>query len=122
MIISEMMLKEKWGRARNDLEDNNYIELPESNLTLAQYDSLEGWLDKNSRKRDTVVVSDLGFNNYVEYNYSDYLPEDIIKKIKRYYSSSHLYESTVEFNSFPPNDLLDYIKSNFNLSDYYSEG
>ena len=22
MIISEMMLKEKWGRARNDLEDN----------------------------------------------------------------------------------------------------
>lgn len=77
----------------NDLEDNNYIELPESNLTLAQYDSLEGWLDKNSRKRDTVVVSDLGFNNYVEYNYSDYLPEDIIKRIKRYYSSGHLYES-----------------------------
>ncbi len=106
----------------NDLEDNNYIELPESNLTLAQYDSLEGWLDENSRKRDTVVVSDLGFNNYVEYNYSDYLPEDIIKKIKRYYSSSHLYESIVEFNSFPPNDLLDYIKSNFNPSDYYSEG
>ena len=106
----------------NDLEDNNYIELPESNLTLAQYDSLEGWLDENSRKRDTVVVSDLGFNNYKEYDYSDYLPEDIIKKIKRYYSSSHLYESTGEFNSFPPNDLLDYIKSNFNLSDYYSEG
>ena len=22
MIISEMMLKEKWGRVRNDLEDN----------------------------------------------------------------------------------------------------
>ena len=25
MIISEMMLKEKWGRTRNDLEDNKKV-------------------------------------------------------------------------------------------------
>ncbi len=106
----------------NDLEDNNYIELPENKLTSIQYDGLESWLDKNSRIRRAIVVSDLGFNNYVEYNYSDYLPEDIIKRIKRYYSSSHLYESIVEFNSPTSSDLLNYIKSNFNISDYYLEG
>lgn len=102
----------------NDLEDNNYIELPENKLTSVQYDSLENWLNKNSRIRRAVVVSDLGFNNYVEYNYSDYLPEDIIKRIKRYYSSGHLYESINDLDSY----VLDYIESNFNLSDYYSEG
>lgn len=66
---------------------NPYIQLPKNLPTNAQINSLDDW------------INSLGYNNKlfvdgVEYNLSEVSSEYIIKKIKRYYSSGKLYESS----------------------------
>lgn len=66
---------------------NPYIQLPKNLPTNAQINSLDDW------------INSLGYNNKlfvdgVEYNLSELSSEYIIKKIKRYYSSGKLYESS----------------------------
>ena len=80
----------------NNLDDNNFIELSSRKPTEAQYEGLERWLDENSQDHNSVYVAVSGFDRYVTYNYSDYIVDDIIKRIKRYYSSGQLYESSNE--------------------------
>lgn len=82
----------------NNLDDNNFIELSSRKPTEAQYEGLERWFDENSQDHNSVYVAVSGFNRYVTYNYSDYIVDDIIKRIKRYYSSGQLYESSNEDN------------------------
>lgn len=79
-------------RINNEELENNYIELPLIRPTNAALNSLEEWLDKNSRIYPYIIVTTANFKNDVKYYYSDYIPEDIIKKIKRYYASGTLYE------------------------------
>ena len=68
-----------------------YIHLPGS-LTTEQYDSLLRWLD-NLEIDDKVDI-----DGQVRYSLSDYTPDEIIKKIKRYYASGHLYENKIRRN------------------------
>jgi hypothetical protein len=77
--------------------------LPKNNLTSAQYDTLEELLDLffigrndvGERSRNIEINCSMnnkgGFISKI-YNPFEYTPDDIIKKIKRYYSSGTLYE------------------------------
>lgn len=105
----------------NDLEYNNYIELSNVKPTSRQYEQLENWLEENSEEHSSVEVAIYHYGTYVHYDYEEVFPEEIIKRIKRYYSSGHLYEDVIEPNSSTKN-CLNYVESNFNVSDYYSEG
>lgn len=68
-----------------------YIILPKNKLTSAQYSSLEDWIwsleDKN------IFIGSSKDNK--DYSLEEYIPEEIIDKIKRYYSSGTLYESKI---------------------------
>ena len=71
----------------DDEYGNPYIQLPKNLPTNAQLESLDDW------------IYSLGYNNKlfvdeVEYNLSEVSSEYIIKRIKRYYSSGKLYESS----------------------------
>ena len=77
----------------NDIEaENNYIELSPVRPTQSQYETLESWLDNNSRQHHYVVICTEQFKDCVKYFYNEYITDDIIKKIKRYYSSGILNE------------------------------
>ena len=81
---------ETWG------EDRFYCVLPDT-LTNAQARSIEKWLEwgYDSHKERVLIYIN---NEYIYYYFKDNFPEDIIKKIKRYYSSGRLYENRNELN------------------------
>lgn len=76
-------------------KDTAYIELPKDKMTNAQYYALEDWLNFiPATKLDIYTSAYISGNkvNYKSYDLNEYFPEDIIKLIKRYYSSGTLYE------------------------------
>ena len=84
-------------RCNNGLmgSDCCYIELPESRPTEDQLRSLEQWLDEQVFTNPELEQIELGsqFTKvYKQYYLSDYTSDDLIKRIKRYYSSGRLYE------------------------------
>lgn len=95
---------------RSDDEFRCYISLNHDKLNSDQYFALLKWLDFISRQSDYVqVFVDNDPKSYVKYYFKDYTSDEIIKKIKRYYTSNTLYES----------DLLEVqssVKSNQNKS------
>ena len=107
----------------------HYILLNEERPTTNQYDSILKLL--------ILMSDDLGYpsvqiiadkDTYKIYNFTDYEPEDIVGKIKKYYSSGNLYEAverTVRnalnayenYKSKYGNDALFELKHNFRLQD-----
>ena len=108
----------------------HYILLNEERPTTNQYDSILKLL--------ILMSDDLGYpsvqiiankDKYKIYNFTDYEPEDIVGKIKRYYSSGNLYEAvdrTVRnaLNAYEnyrrkygTGDALFNLKYNFHLTD-----
>lgn len=77
----------------NTLNYNNFIELSDVRPTPAQYRALQIWLDENEQSHPKIDIITPNFENSVTYNYGDYIVDEIISKIKRYYSSGQLYES-----------------------------
>ena len=75
-------------RVNNIESENNYIELSPIRPTHSQYDALEAWLDMNRYRQ--IALCTPGMKQYVIYNLDDV--DYIIKRIKRYYTSSQLYE------------------------------
>lgn len=90
---SPILREEGFIRLNNIEEDNNYIELSKVKPTAEQYDALLIWLDDNERSYPDINVCTEQFKDFVSYRYSDYTTDEIIDKIKRYYSSGNLYES-----------------------------
>lgn len=89
-----------WARVNCGMtwtEPRFYCVLPRK-MTSSQYSSLEKWLEwgYDTNKKNVIVMAPDDSNTY---SYSQDLPEDIIKKIKRYYSSGKLYESISEVDS-----------------------
>lgn len=102
-----------WLRVNDGQSDDEfrcYISLNHDKLNSDQYFALLKWLDFVSRQSDYVqVFVDNDPKSYVKYYFKDYTSDEIIKKIKRYYTSNTLYES----------DLLEVqssVKSNQNKS------
>lgn len=77
-------------RCRNNPASLCYIELPLKTITRSQLYSLEEWLeDKVSHDHISIELPD---GIWKRFSLEEYFPEDIIKKIKRYYASGKLYE------------------------------
>lgn len=95
-----------WARVNTGttwLEDRFYCVLP-NHMTSAQYRSLEKWLEWGTDNNKDEVLVYVGRDEVNQtYYFNETFPEDIIKKIKRYYSSGRLYES------LDKNNLLDII-------------
>lgn len=79
----------KYIRCRNSLH-LCFIELP-SQITREQLYSLEEWVETKVSTDYIDIESPNG--EWKKYNLDEYFPEDIIKIIKRFYSSGKLYES-----------------------------
>ena len=69
----------------------NYIALCSKQPTRNQYNSLLVWLDELSKTtRNVQVISPT--DQAVTYWFNEYLTDDVVERIKRYYSSGRLYE------------------------------
>ena len=75
---------------------NAYIEFLEDNPTSEQYDGIENWLYYVLNSGVKEVEINVPNSKSIRYSLVDYLPEDIIKKVKRYYGSGNLYESSFD--------------------------
>ena len=87
-------------------EDRFYCVLP-NHMKSTQYHTLQNWLEwgyDTGKQKVLVFASSYEDGNW--YSFSDNFPEDIIKKIKRYYSSGRLYENVNN------KDLLSFIYEN----------
>lgn len=79
----------------SEVENRFYCVIPykDTKMTSYQYDKLEEFLNTGMlelNKKDVIVMSTGG--EYARYYFKETFPEDIIKKIKRYYSSGRLME------------------------------
>lgn len=99
---SDFMREINAVRANSNYSSNRsnpwaYMELPAKNLTSSQYYALEDWIEfLGTNTYLDIYTSQFGSEGgeFKAYNLKNYLPEDIIKLIKRYYSSGILYEKT----------------------------
>lgn len=83
----------------NDIEEeNNFIELSPKRPTTKQYIALESWLDNNynNTRYRKVAICTPKFGDCHEYSYRDYITDDIIKRIKRYYTTGNLIEKIIK--------------------------
>lgn len=69
------------------------VGLPKQEPTTAQYNSLEEWLWSMTSKGSVAVGDERSTNIFKVYNFEENMPEDIINKIKNYYSSGKLRDS-----------------------------
>lgn len=123
-----------WARincGRTWLEDRFYCVLP-NYMTSAQYRSLEKWLEWGTDNGKEEVLVYVGRDEASQaYYFNETFPEDIIKKIKRYYSSGRLYENRNEMkenmnNKLTPQQAAQAVKdlklnSNPNITVYIDE-
>lgn len=72
------------GTNWKDKTENCYIELPKQKLTKEQENTLLSWLDNlyyNGNNRVEIIKD----TKILTFSFSDYIPDDIIKKIKLFY-------------------------------------
>lgn len=112
-------------------EKRFYCVLP-NHMTSAQYRSLEKWLEWGADTGKEEVLVYVGRDEVNQtYGLEETFPEDIIKKIKRYYSSGRLYENRNEMKENMNNKLTPQqaaqavkelkLKSNPNIDVYIDE-
>lgn len=76
----------------NDLYSWSYINLP-TKITSAQLYAIEEWLEQEVFARKSIMTVDVVVGRqHKDYPTSEYFSEDIINRIRRYYSSGTLYE------------------------------
>ena len=85
---------------------NAYIEFLEDKPTSEQYDGIENWLYYVLNSGVKEVEINVPNNKSIRYSLIDYLPDDIIKKVKRYYSSGNLYESSYDNGKYKLEESL----------------
>ena len=78
-----------------------YIGLSEEQPTREQYNSLLIWLDNHSRTTKLITVMSPGGKTSIDYRFTpDFISDDVVDRIRRYYVSGKLYEQldkNVEF-------------------------
>lgn len=75
----------------------NYIELPKTRPTSSQYSALLDWLDLAQHNSiDSIEVNTYNQGRYKSYSFADNTSDEIVAKIKRYYTSGTLYEGFTE--------------------------
>lgn len=89
---SPLLRKNGYIRVNDVEQENNYIELSNIKPTYDQYIALEKWLDHNSHKYNYITICTEQFKDHQKYSYSEYITDDIVKNIKRYYTTGRLVE------------------------------
>lgn len=113
------MNDEEEDSIRYNFGHERYIGLPNKAVTQEQLDTLMLLLDYYFVNKESVGVrntpieidynmNDKGDFKHVRLSPKDYISDDIIKKIKRYYSSGVLYESTPVCNESKENYITLY--------------
>jgi hypothetical protein len=75
----------------------NYIELPKKRPTTAQFSAIIGWLDlAQSNGIYEIEVNTYNQGRYKKYSLKENTSDEVVAKIKRYYSSGTLYEDFTE--------------------------
>lgn len=73
-----------------------YIDLPNEQLSRAQYNTLLIWLDYLSYQCRFVTIMANDGRISTDYRFKETITDDIINRIRRYYISGHLYEGLDE--------------------------
>lgn len=101
-IFDNIMDDRGWVRLNtgtSDVDDRYYMVLPKRRPTNAQFSVVEDFINEgydDGQPEILVYIEDNAQRPTSKvYSYDEYLPEDILKNIKRYYASGVLYE-TVE--------------------------
>lgn len=118
-MINDLTFNDGWIRincGQTWEEERFYAVLPNS-VTSAQYNTLEDWLEFGiDLGQKVVMIYATDKDDYHEYPLDgDLFPEDIIKRIKRYYSSGKFYEHSKTVNE-------DYNVRNGITYSHYSTG
>lgn len=122
------LLEESGGEALVDLlgciratkvKEENYISLPKE-ITSAQAEKLLKWMDEDTKVSDTVFVLTTGSNlvdaednAFHTFNYKEETTDEILKSIKRYFTSGILGEELElepSVGGIPLIDFIDYNK------------
>lgn len=95
-MLNELTYSDGWIRincGQTWEEERFYAVLPNS-MTSSQYNTLENWLEFGiDLGKKSVMIYATDKDDFYEYPLDkDLFPEDIIKRIKRYYSSGKFYE------------------------------
>lgn len=99
LINTDLFTELGYIRCNSDIHEYTYIQLPKTQITSAQYETLRDWLDDIANKSDLVEGEiHIGLDvNIIDgpSKYYSYVPDVdyIINRIKRYYTSGNLYES-----------------------------
>jgi len=102
----------------------NYIELPHDTLTSAQYSNILELLDIMSLDVDIDEVEISAYTSVRNgeskyYSFYEYTPDEILKKIKRYYASGVLYESLNEDKQLSKEETLKLMDDKFGQKELY---
>lgn len=92
--LNYMTFKLGWIRANPmtpRIEDRFYCVLP-NKVTPSQYDMLKEFLDLGSHSVDKVLIyAKKDYDSHI-YSFADNTVDEIVKKVKRFYSSGHFVE------------------------------
>lgn len=100
-MYPELTTKYGWARlncGNTWVEDRFYCVLP-TKMSSSQYSTLLDWLEwgeSNGRSDVLIFIGDGDLSKV--YSFTEYYSEDILKKIKRFYSSGRFYESKIASN------------------------
>lgn len=78
----------------SEYEPECYINLENKKVTSAQWEAIQSWLEYIYEDLGLEDVQILGnYPNYKIYKFAELLPEDIVKRCKRFVASGTLYEA-----------------------------
>lgn len=130
MMFDNLMNGRGWIRLNTgtiDVDERYYFVLPKRRPTNAQFSVVEDFINQGYDDRQREVLVYIEDNQYHPiskvYPYDDYMPEDIMKSIKRYYASGVLYETVNEKEHlFDEEDALALEQFIVDMIDYDIDG
>lgn len=95
-IDNDDMLTDKLGFIRVNGDNEDYICITKVRPTPEQYQALRDWLKEYFKRKDSLEVTEWKSGQQAFYDYPEYDVEDIINKIKKYYTTGELTEGLEE--------------------------
>ena len=90
------MLADKLGFIRVNGDNEDYVCITNVRPTPEQYQALRDWLKEYFKRKRSLEVTEWESGQQAFYKYPEYDVEDIINKIKKYYTTGELTENLEE--------------------------